>query len=70
MIGWMRFFWIGSGFEVALFDLPEPPSFVVVFGPQPSDDGEPFLGTGVAILMPRQRHVEHIHFRPSSRRRY
>ena len=50
------------GREVALGDLVEPAVVVegVVLGPQPLDDGEPFLGAGVAVLVAQHRAAEHV----------
>ncbi len=51
--------------QIAAFDAVE---FAVevetfVFGPQPFDDGQPFLGAGVAVVVLHHRHAEHFHFR-------
>ena len=35
----------------------------LVRGPQPLDDGEPFLGAGVAVVVLEERDAEHFHFR-------
>ena len=48
--------------QIALLDLEEAAFVVerVVLGPQPLDDGEPFLGAGVAVLVAEHRLAEHL----------
>ena len=48
--------------QIALLDLEEAALVVerLVLGPQPLDDGDPFLGAGVAVLVGQHRLAEHL----------